>query len=305
MIVDIPSSDDFQAIGIQLLNTAWDTAASLLLDINEAEHFDVDTDEIEDAYWSAARMQLSSALSIAQQGSEFLLKAKIAEISPYLLLGTQPREWPKECSKKDTPFSSFRTIDAQDLIKVHNTVQLKKVPDEFIAEFEKLRQQRNSIMHSIDKNLSVHVKDLMMAILFINNNLGNEPNWSIVRSTYLKNTPLAQMHSEDWANQQLVREFSIVLNLLSSKALKTFFNFDKKQRAYICPNCIYLLARDAEILSKTATLSPNTPDSTTISCFVCNEIQEVDRENCSQPSCKGNVLSYESGHCLTCSSYIN
>jgi hypothetical protein len=40
-------------------------------------------------------------------------------------------------------------------------------------------------MHSIDKSLSIHVSDLVVAVLSINEALGNEKNWVRTRRTYL------------------------------------------------------------------------------------------------------------------------
>jgi hypothetical protein len=300
MISDIPAPSDFGSVGIHMLNLAWDTAASLLCDIDEAGYFEIDTDEVKDAFWLAARVQLSTALAIAQQGSEFLLKGKIAHVSPYLLLGAQPRDWPSGCASKTVPFSDFRTIDAQDLIKVHNTTCSPTLSQEFSEKFEDLRRKRNAVLHSIDKNLSVHVYDLILAVLFINESLGTEKNWAKVRHEHLKNSPLSQMHSEDYADHRLVWEFSIIRDLLKPADLKKYFKFDSKSRSYICPNCAYSLARDAGHQPKTAMLKPNTPDSEVIWCFVCDEKQEVDRDDCDNGDCKGNVISLEHGRCLTC-----
>ncbi|WP_438391194.1 hypothetical protein [Caballeronia sp. DA-9] len=302
MIIDIPTGIEFRSIGVALLNNAWDTATSLLIEIDDADYYDVDTDEIKEAYWGAARIQLSTALSVAQQGSEFLLKAKIVEVSPYLLLAAQPRDWPKGCAATDTAFSEFRTIDAQDLVKVHNTIRTDKITETFIQRFEHLRKQRNAIMHSIDKKLSVHVSDLMLAVLQINAALGLEKNWARVRHDYLKTAPLSQMHSEDWADYRLVREFSIVVDLLKADALEEYFLFNRKQRHYICPNCSYSLASDDNIELRTALLAPNTSESTSIWCFVCGSTEDVERKACADSGCKGNVYSEQWGRCLTCGS---
>lgn len=305
MITDIPTSRDFYSVGTSLLNSAWDTAASLLLDVDEAKYFDVDTDEVSDAYWSAARIELSTALSIAQQGSEFLLKGRIASVSPFLLLGAQPKDWPKGCTSNDTPFSEFRTIDAQDLIKVHNTCHTNKLSPNFIESFEDLRKKRNSIMHSIDKRLSVHAVELITSVLDINHALGEESNWAKVRHEHLKNAPLSQMHTDEWADVRQVREFAIVLDLLQPSTLLEYFGFNKKQRSYICPHCAYSLARDSEIYPKSATLKPNTPKSQSIYCFICGTTQDVERTPCTEGTCKGNVISPDYGRCLTCGEYAD
>ena len=305
MITEIPSANDFEAVGVQLLNVAWDTAATLIGDLVEAEYFEIDTDEVKEAYWGASRINLSAALAIAQQGSEFFLKARIARISPYLLLGMPPKDWPKGSASKPTPFSDFRTIDAQDLIKVHDSVYSQSLSDEFILLFEQLRRKRNSIMHSVDRRLSIHASELLVTVLSINDHLGSEKNWAKVRYQYLRESPLSQMHSQDYADHRIVWEFSIVRDLLKPAELKRYFLFDKKQRTYMCPNCAYGLARDSDLEPKTALLKPNTSRSTTIWCFVCGESQNVERTECSEEACKGNVVSEELGRCLTCGARVS
>jgi hypothetical protein len=37
MITDIPTPDDFKMVGLSLLNQAWDTAMSLLLELKDAD----------------------------------------------------------------------------------------------------------------------------------------------------------------------------------------------------------------------------------------------------------------------------
>src|SRR5947208_1683386 len=118
MITEIPTAEEFEAIGMQMLNGAWDTGASLLVDLDEAEEFNPYLEEVKEDYWNAARTQLSTGLASAQQGNEFLLKGRIAKVTPFLLIGS-PRDWPGGCATKPVPFANFRTIDAQDLVKVH------------------------------------------------------------------------------------------------------------------------------------------------------------------------------------------
>ncbi len=311
MIIDLPTEADFRAIGFQLLNMAWDTAATLLCDIDEADYYEIDPDEfaddleVKDAYWQAARTQLSTALAVAQQGSEFLIKARIAAVSPYLLIFSSPKDWPSCCATKPTPFADFRTIDAQDLIRTNNTFSKTPISDEFIIEFEKLRRTRNSIIHSVNKHINVHITELLRAVLLINEHLGQSLQWTILRRKYLESTPKSKIYPGSYADYRLVLEFSVVKEILSSSDLKRFFGFNEKHRTYICPHCNYDLTRDAENEAKTASLKPNNPTSTNIWCFVCRKDQEVERSACTQAECKGNVISSDWGQCLTCSADVS
>ncbi|SAK65209.1 hypothetical protein AWB78_02299 [Caballeronia calidae] len=107
---------------MQLLNVAWDTAATLVCDLNLLDYRGAEEDQQNIAYWRSARIQLNTGLAIAQQGSEFLLKARIAREDPYMLLGDEGREWSKKLNSKPKSFLEFRTVDAQDLVRIHDSV---------------------------------------------------------------------------------------------------------------------------------------------------------------------------------------
>jgi hypothetical protein len=75
MIVEIPTSEEFYTSGKELLDFAWDTVAELLINLDGLEDCGVDShEEILDAYWKSAKRRLTTALSITQQGVEFIIK---------------------------------------------------------------------------------------------------------------------------------------------------------------------------------------------------------------------------------------
>ncbi len=93
MIIEIPNRDDFDKSGLSMLNLAWGAISELYRNLVNAEVEEWDDDgEVTEEYWQAAQRPISVALALAQQGIELLLKGKIAEISPFLLLVGSPRE---------------------------------------------------------------------------------------------------------------------------------------------------------------------------------------------------------------------
>src|SRR5690554_6664902 len=119
MIVNVPTADDFKNSGIDYLNLAWGTAASLVLDLEEMKIHKgeiysgeedlpttVNEEEIGE-YWRRAQRNLATALSLILQGTELLLKGHIAKVSPYLLLSGDPGTWPRGSQENDTNFSEF------------------------------------------------------------------------------------------------------------------------------------------------------------------------------------------------------
>lgn len=228
-----------------------------------------------------------------------MLKGRIAAVSPFILISGNPKEWPKGCHKSDTSFADFRMIDSQDLIKAHDTVAMMRLSDDFVTRFEDLRKKRNAIMHTVDKRINLHVIDVVSGILSMHKQLFPTDSWVQVRREFLERSPLAELHSTDFVEPRVIWEFSLITELLKPGHMREFFNFNKRQRRYICPHCNHE-SGDAETMPKTAILKPNEPRSTTIYCFVCETEMEVDRDNCIDPNCPGNVISTEYGICATC-----
>ncbi len=90
MIANLPTAADLYQSGKELLDFAWDTTSNLLTEFDEADCYGYDKEEISEKYWAAARRRLTTSLAVAQQGAEFILKGKIAAISPYLLIADAP-----------------------------------------------------------------------------------------------------------------------------------------------------------------------------------------------------------------------
>lgn len=168
MINDVPSPQDFLDSGVELFDFAWDTAAALWTNLSEAEDCGIDCAEVSGEYWTAAKRRLTTALAMTQQGVEFILKGKIAEISPYLLIAEGPSRWPSPYDGHELTFSEFKTVDAQDLIRLHDTVQKVQLSPSFVDQFNALRKKRNTIAHSIDKKLKVHTSEVIETISALN-----------------------------------------------------------------------------------------------------------------------------------------
>lgn len=92
------------------------------------------------------------------------MKSRIAEVSPYLLIGRDPKDWPKGVGVRAVPFSEFRTIDAADLLKVHNTFCQPSLDEGFRVFWEGVRRERNRITHSVTPR-SFDPKSLVTTLL--------------------------------------------------------------------------------------------------------------------------------------------
>lgn len=303
MIINVPSEIDFRNSGIGFINLALDKAFELLQIIDETG---LDCcEESEEEFWENAQIPLSNSLVLIQQGIEFIIKSKIAHISHFLLIASNPSDWPKSSNNNDLSFSEFRTIDAQDLIKVHNIVNPNILSDEFIRKFKELKNIRNVIIHSVDKNIKIFVEDIILTSLLVFHELIGPNLWLENRREYLSNTPISVAYSSSDINEtecEIIHEIYKIIDLLSPSELKKHFDYNIKQRNYYCPGCRqHSIYDNFKQIMPTAQLNPNKPDSTSIYCFICDNEYDVVRNKCDNDGCKGNVIYQDLEElCLTC-----
>ena len=242
-------------------------------------------------HWRQSEKPLAVAIALAQQGAEFLLKAKISSVSPFLLINGEISKWPKSCDKEDKSFADFKTIDAQDLIRTHDTVLHPRLPDKFKQEFEGLRKLRNTAMHSVDMRQRFTVKDAVKAILQISDTLIGSRRWLALLRAFCNervDVPAAIGH-DSYRLWKIAEETKHVFELLQPNEVAEFYDFSPKQRQYRCPYC-EVNCEDFHIRVPLAQLRPNEPTSTTVYCLACDETLVVIRRPCSDESCKGNVF---------------
>ncbi|MBE3734236.1 hypothetical protein HJ187_14510 [Vibrio parahaemolyticus] len=301
MIKNIPTNQDFYKTGRELLDLAWDMIAKLLMNLNEGEYYGVNSDEISEEYWSRAKRQLTTSLSITQQGIEFLIKGRICQISPFLLISESPSKWPSPYEGKPIDFSQFRSIDAQDLVRVHDTFSEQPFDKNFVQKFNELREIRNIIMHSVGSSLDIKFNDIIDALLFMHHSLFPDESWANIRKNSLENSPNIELGSGDFVINEVCRELSIIIDILSPKKVKEYFNIDKKMRPYLCPNCYENANHDIDYFEyKLARLVSKEPKCDQVYCPVCDKKFHVIRQNCEDEECQGNVISNEFDMCLTC-----
>src|SRR5581483_8957747 len=151
MITEIPTSSEFQSAGLNHLYLAWRIAMQAVQDYEELEDMldDDDREAASTGYWKKSQPALANAFGLIQQAMEMALKGRIAGISPFLLISRDPKDWPKGVETGAVPFSEFRTIDAADLMKVHNAVSREQLGEDFRMFWDNVRRDRNKILHSV------------------------------------------------------------------------------------------------------------------------------------------------------------
>jgi hypothetical protein len=253
MIVGVPDHHILKETAIGWMNLAWDSAidearqfqdAEFLYEDIEKEHgADVAKAAIE-KHWRAKQLLLNNAFSLLQQCLEIALKAKIAEVSPFLLIAGDPRTWPK--AKDGTniiDFSNFRTIDAVQLCGAVNTVSATPLSKEFTEFYDRLRQSRNKIAHLNASAIIIEVKSLLVDILTAQKHLFPDVRWTTFRNDYLRSTEQFDdkdnlFSGDDYTPDVMAREVHTALQALDSDHLQEFFIFDDSEEAYRCPHCL-------------------------------------------------------------------
>jgi len=297
MITDIPSSDDFRRTGLGLLDIAWDTAAGLVMDLATSEYMGPADPEMAAAFWEASRQRLSVSLATAQQAVEFILKSRIAAVSPFLLIGSLPRDWPRRCDQQNTQFADFRTIDAQDLLRVHDAVAPERLGSDSLAKFEELRKTRNAITHTVDSRISPRAADVVRDILAVYRQLFPDGNWFAVRREYLEHSPIAELYSGDFVDERLVLEFEHVDALLGPGELGACLGRSDSLK-FVCPSC----ARAVDGETRSPRCASINDSSTAIDCILCGATTAVSAASCAE--CGTGLVSSEHEFCVVCGDYV-
>ena len=272
----------------------------LLLDLTDCHNDDYDYDqETKDEYWAASRRILLTAVTIAQQGIEFILKGFIAETSPYLLIQDPAVKVRSTALTNNIVFSDFKTIDAQDLVSMVGAFTNKNLSDSFRHRFKELRKLRNKITHSTAKDVTIEPATLIEIILEVHSQLLPNSHWPTDRMNFLDRKPIAHLGDSEFTRNTVCRELETVLDVLNPAKVKKYFNIDKKQRRYSCPGCLSSANRDAGFEHQLAVLTPKSPTATSVFCFVCNQTYAVERTLCTNSDCKGNVF-HDEWECLSC-----
>lgn len=280
------------------LEEAFARSDSTPMDKDERQEESLNRTRIRNEHADQSRHAVAVAIALAQQAAEFLIKSKICEVSPFLLLAPeQGTKW----TGRDQSFADMKTVDAQDLVRLHKTVCPTPLPEEFRNTFERFRRSRNTIVHGVDNRERFSVKDGILVILQYANALLGEKAWAKTRQAYYDDQyGIGWEYYGHHTDTGLVEETATVLfEVLQPAEVRRYYHFDRDQRCYSCPHCADK-CRDVGLPYALAQLRPNTPDSTQLFCVCCSQTTTTIREDCGRTDCRGNVIDAGSGQCLTC-----
>ena len=298
MIVDVPTPADFYAAGVNQLFLAWQIAMASLEEYDQALDYGAEDDsETRAEYWRRAQPALANAYSLIQQGMEMALKGRIASVSPLLLIG-DPADWPGRAATQDVSFGEFRTLDAADLVKVHNSIAAPPLDNRFKTFWEEVRRERNRIMHSVAAKAFEPV-ELVRAILTAAAALFGDMRWPARLIEMEADGRLAALGYDDNVQNNVMRQVNAALEHLTPAEAKRFLAYDKDRRGYICPHCYAAASKDwQETWPHLAQLQTKAPGAIDLSCIVCETDTQITRQRCENPECQGDVIDEDL--CLTC-----
>lgn len=251
--------------------------------------------DAEVVYWRVLQPALGNSLSLVQQSIEMGLKGRIAAVSPYLLIANQLREYPKETSSKDTPFSEFRSVDAANLIRVHNLVCDARFSEQFVTAWHQLRRQRNILIHSVAPSATLlRSEEIIEHILAVSHEMHQGERWFWRRIKYsFDEFETAYGSSEEWIYGAVLNEFQVALRYLPKEFARDYFSLQSGGRTYYCPQCKAECRAehwDEEEMGRYAQLPTRSVGATELRCVICERTSQVVRKQCSSPGCRSNRL---------------
>lgn len=304
MITNVPTSQDLNKSALTSFFAAWHPLVQLFDDFNRTFGLEdpVYAEELAD-YYEHCQAELETIYALAAQASELAMKARICEVSPFLLLLGNGASFSETSENVD--FSELRTIDAVDLPNAVNAICPTKVSGRFKQIFTEIRKLRNKIAHLGGAGKASDPRDVMRLLVEQYAELWPDPYFLKNWIEYIGSRRFSYFHDGKWTSAEM--EFAEIqgtcFSLLSKGEFKKLIGFPKAQRRYICQNCVYAggLHRNDMGTGDLTTAFLVKPDK--LLCQLCTETTTVERKPCSEDDCKGDVISIDEPfpeQCHTC-----
>jgi hypothetical protein len=300
MIINVPTSEDLNRAALRLYFTAWASLMEIAADFElEYPEDSGEWSQEKTEYLDCCQSDLQSCCTLMQQSNELALKARIAEVSPFLLLFRNDRKL--RVKPEDVDFSDLRTLDAYDLPRAVNSFCAHPLNETFIADYEFVRGLRNKIIHlgSVDQQFEPDALLKLMIRQFIE--LWPGRGWLAERLKYARSSRSAFFDDGKWrsAEGDVLSELEKTFTRFTKSEFKRLIGFEKSERRYLCPSCVY----DSHIRNTGIDLSECRSafliiDAGVVRCAMCEQDYQVTREICEIYECNGDVIS--KGMCLTC-----
>lgn len=316
MIVDPPTATALNQVAIRLYFSAWESLLGLKMDFDSyweaaADDWYRKTDEWKEEwpqYLTACRPELETICAIIQQSNELALKARICEVSPYLLLLKSDLRFKNEGA--ELKFSDLRTLDAVDLPGAVNTICETKLTSSFVQSYNELRALRNKYTHIGETGRELSIEWLAQKLLQQYQSLWPNREWLVDRLRSASTTRNSYFHDYSYSSpySDVLYEWPYILKFVGKGDFKRLFGFPKSARRYLCHSCF-----DS---ATTKTGSPSVgacetayllPGREKLKCLLCGETTDVTEHVCETDGCNGDILAADGqyfGCCHSCGEIV-
>jgi hypothetical protein len=305
LIVNVPTSQDLETISLQLYFNAFDEVRAIVTEFRDIVGDRGEMTEWED-YIDRSQADLQAVYTLLQQSQEIGVKARIARVSPFLLLKRHEAR-PVAPNSHEYDFTDFQTLDASELVRVHNVFCEGSLSTEFADEFEKLRRGRNKIAHLGLFNQTLDPQAILELLFLQYRELYPDRRWLPDCLLFASRHRWADYGDDnDWSNEGAVlTELWRILSELTSQQYEVVFRQPETERRYICPSCGYKLDRHSAGHEPYAADIPTAfvSDEHAITCAMCYEKHQTKEGVCTNKGCDGRLFPVEpewDGMCLTC-----
>jgi len=307
MIKNIIQGFDFEKAGIECICQSINILFQVYKDSNEFLKDEIISSEVTmDEVWEHHYVSINTSFILLHQGLEAILKWKVCEESPLLLLDQIKSDWPTLPSSKEIEFNEMHQIGGINLINTFFAVNKNPLlnTNEFYKLIEDIRKIRNEIVHVKPKDNILASESIVFALKILTAFYEKDKWIEFLRDRYINNPLLG--YSDPGAESAMFFERLIfIISTIGKGNLNEFVTVNLKARAYCCPKCSYDLSAYTEDIktSKLSFLKPNTPESDNIYCLICGQEYRIKRIKCELDGCKGNVFNADELYndcCLTC-----
>lgn len=306
MIHNVPSAEDLETISLRLFFNAWSSVTAIVTEFNQI----VGNPQEEELEWAvyaeSAQNDLQGVYALVLQSQEIGIKSHLARVSPFLLLKKYDAK-PITQGTTDYDFSDFPTIDAGELVRVHNMFCPAPLSPAFSDDFDKLRRARNKIAHlgMLNERLDPHE---LIGLLFKHYNaLYPGRRWLPDRLKFISSERWAGYDGgSDWSpTGAVLNEFWDIQSDLTADQLKIVLGHDPSEQRHVCPRCGYLLEQH------TMGSEPYGHDVPTafadgdghVECCLCLNAFSLREHICNDEDCAGTHVATDGEHeeiCTVC-----
>lgn len=313
MIINLPTSEALNTTALKLYFRAWHGIVVMLHDFDKSyegpvsnwitPEDDTFAEERSD-YLQGAQEDLRATLSIIQQCNELALKARIAMVSPYLLLLNNEIAFSAE--GKEAEFASLRTLDAVDLPKAVNTLTDRPVSPAYAERFSELRIQRNQYTHLGDTSIILDPIKMCATMVDQYLELWPERPWmrDRVESTHGREGFFDGKHWSPKQEIMFLQEYDRAL--IPSAGFRKLFGVKKSAVEFGCHKCQddWAIRRNGPGIMEAPTSFYNA-EQKVMHCIVCHSHFAAVSKTCGIYGCEGKFAApedaeYGSDRCFTC-----